>query len=80
MDLIGQVKGPRLEPEEASYANVLPNYQQAVADFMVGTSTGPRTKDGLKRLVESKTKHGRFTKTEREKAIQITEKRLKFLR
>ncbi len=77
MDLIGQVKGPRLEPEEASYANVLPNYQQAVADFMVGTSTGPRTKDGLKRLVESKTKHGRFTKAERENAKQMAEKRRK---
>ena len=33
-----------------------------------GASTGPRTEDGLKRLVASKTKHGRFTKLEREKA------------
>ena len=33
-----------------------------------GASTGPRTKDGLKRLVASKTKHGRFTKSERAKA------------
>ena len=40
-----------------------------------GASTGPRTKDGLKRLVESKIKHGRFTKAEREKAKQISEKR-----
>ena len=42
-----------------------------------GASTGPRTKDGLKRLVESKIKHGRFTKAEREKAKQISEKRRK---
>ena len=33
-----------------------------------GASTGPRTKEGLKRLVASKTKHGRFTKVERAKA------------
>ena len=42
-----------------------------------GASTGPRTKDGLKRLVESKIKHGRFTKSEREKVKQIAEKRRK---
>ena len=40
-------------------------------------STGPRTKDGLKRLVESKIKHGRFIKAKREKAKQIAEKRRK---
>jgi hypothetical protein len=41
-------------------------------------STGPRTKDGvLIRLGESKTKHGRFTKAEREKVKQISEKRRK---
>jgi hypothetical protein len=39
-----------------------------------GASTGPRTEDGLKRLGESKTKHGRFTKSERKKAKQISEK------
>ena len=33
-----------------------------------GASTGPRTKEGLKRLAVSKTKHGRFTKSERAKA------------
>jgi hypothetical protein len=33
-----------------------------------GASTGPRTKDGLKRLADSKTIHGRFTKLERSKA------------
>ena len=33
-----------------------------------GASTGPRTKEGLKRLADSKTKHGRFTKIERAKA------------
>ena len=33
-----------------------------------GASTGPKTKEGLKRLAESKTKHGRYTKIEREKA------------
>lgn len=32
-----------------------------------GASTGPRTKEGLKRLADSKTKHGRFIKIEREK-------------
>ena len=33
-----------------------------------GVSTGPRTKEGLKRLADSKTIHERFTKIEREKA------------
>ena len=33
-----------------------------------GASTGPKTEDGLKRLADSKTIHGRFTKIEREKA------------
>ena len=33
-----------------------------------GASTGPRTEDGLKRLADSKTKRGRFTKSERAKA------------
>ena len=33
-----------------------------------GASTGPRTKEGLKRLAVSKTKHGCFTKIERAKA------------
>ena len=33
-----------------------------------GASTSPKTKEGLKRLAESKTKHGRYTKIEREKA------------
>ena len=33
-----------------------------------GASTGPRTEEGLKRLAHSKTKHGRFSKIEREKA------------
>ena len=33
-----------------------------------GRSTGPRTDDGLERLVASKTTHGRTTKPERAKA------------
>ena len=33
-----------------------------------GCSTGPRTEDGLAKLAKSKTIHGRFTKSEREKA------------
>ena len=36
--------------------------------FHGGASTGPRTEDDLKRLADSKTKHGRFTKSERAKA------------
>ena len=27
-----------------------------------GASTGPKTKDGLKRLAKARTKHGKFTK------------------
>ena len=38
-----------------------------------GASTGPRTKEGLKRLADSKTKHGRFTKIKRAKAKARTE-------
>jgi len=30
-----------------------------------GASTGPRTKDGLKRLKEARTTHGKFTKAKR---------------
>jgi len=33
-----------------------------------GSSTGPRTKEGLARLTASKIKHGRFTKEKREEA------------
>ena len=33
-----------------------------------GASTGPRTKDGLARLTEARTKHGRFTKEKRAEA------------
>ena len=33
-----------------------------------GASTGPRTKDGLARLTEARTKHGRFTKAKRAEA------------
>ena len=33
-----------------------------------GASTGPRTEEGLKRLADSKTKHGRVIKIERAKA------------
>ena len=31
-----------------------------------GESTGPRTKDGLKRLTEARTTHGKYTKEKRE--------------
>ncbi|MDA9967207.1 hypothetical protein N9D70_01250 [bacterium] len=33
-----------------------------------GASTGPRTKDGLKRLTEARTTHGKFTKKKRAEA------------
>ena len=33
-----------------------------------GASTGPRTKDGLKRLTEARTTHGRYTKEKRAEA------------
>ena len=33
-----------------------------------GASTGPRTKEGLARLTEARTKHGRFTKDKRAEA------------
>jgi hypothetical protein len=38
-----------------------------------GSSTGPRTKAGLARLVASKIKHGRFTKERREAAKRFAE-------
>ena len=38
-----------------------------------GASTGQSTKEGLRRLADSKTIHGRFTKIEREKAKARTE-------
>ena len=38
-----------------------------------GASTGPRTKDGLARLTEAKTKHGRFTKEKRAAARRFAE-------
>ena len=33
-----------------------------------GASTGPRNKDGLARLTEARTKHGKFTKEKRAEA------------
>jgi hypothetical protein len=44
------------------------NKQKGRCRLHGGASTGPRTKEGLKRLADSKTKHGRFTKIERAKA------------
>jgi hypothetical protein len=38
-----------------------------------GASTGPLTKDGLKRLTEARTTHGRFTKKKRLAAKQRAE-------
>ncbi len=38
-----------------------------------GAITGPRTKDGLKRLTEARTTHGRFTKKKRLAAKQLAE-------
>ena len=39
-----------------------------------GASTGPRTKDGLKRLTEARTTHGKYTKEKREIAKRQAEK------
>ena len=38
-----------------------------------GASTGPRTKDGLKRLTEARTTHGKFTKKKRAAARRFAE-------
>ena len=38
-----------------------------------GASTGPKTKDGLQRLTEAQTTHGRFTKKKRLAARQRAE-------
>ena len=77
MDLIGQVKGAKQKPEEVHYVKRPAKLPVGRCRLHGGASTGPRTKDGLKRLVESKIKHGRFTKAEREKAKQISEKKRK---
>jgi hypothetical protein len=39
----------------------------------VGASTAPLTKDGLARLTESRTKHGKFTKEKRAEARRFAE-------
>ena len=38
-----------------------------------GASTGPRTKYGLARLTEARTKHGKFTKEKRAEARRFAE-------
>jgi hypothetical protein len=38
-----------------------------------GASTGPRTKHGLTRLTEARTKHGKFTKEKRAEARRFAE-------
>ncbi len=38
-----------------------------------GRSTGPKTEDGLARIIASKTTHGRFIKAEREKVKRRAE-------
>jgi hypothetical protein len=38
-----------------------------------GASTGPRTKDGLARLTEARTKHGLYTKEKRAEARRFAE-------
>jgi len=42
-----------------------------------GASTGPKTAEGLKRIATAKTKHGRFTKAERDKLKQKADIRRK---
>ena len=54
--------------EKAHLVNAQLNYQWVDVGFTEVASTGPKTKEGLKRLANSKTKHGRYTKIEREKA------------
>ena len=41
--------------------------------FHGGASTGPRTKDGLARLTEARTIHGKFTKDKRAAARRFAE-------
>ena len=45
----------------------------AAVSSMEGASTGPRTKDGLARLTEARTKHGKFTKEKRAEARRFAE-------
>ncbi len=68
MDLIGQVKGAKQKLEEVHYVKDPAKLPVGRCRLHGGASTGPRTKEGLKRLAVSKTKHGRFTKSERAKA------------
>ena len=70
MDLTGQAKDVKQKLEMAHLVNAQLNFQLVGAGFMEAQAQvqGPRTKEGLKRLADSKTIHGRFTKSERAKA------------
>ena len=44
------------------------NKKNGRCKFHGGYSTGPKTKDGIDKLIASKIKHGRFTKEKRDEA------------
>ena len=68
MALTGQVKDVKQKQKKGTPCQRPAKLPVGRCRLHGGASTGPRTKDGLKRLVASKTKHGRFTKSERAKA------------
>ena len=69
----GRVFGAR--PERAGVRHVQRPARLPVGRCKLhgGASTGPRTKDGLARLTEARTKHGKFTKEKRAEARRFAE-------
>ena len=61
------------DPQGYACASVPPDSLWAAVSSMEGRSTGPRTKDGLARLTEARTKHGLYTKEKRAEARRFAE-------
>ena len=70
--LAGSV-GARPERAAARLASAPLDSLWAAVSSMEARVTGPRTKDGLARLTEARTKHGKFTKEKRAEARRFAE-------
>jgi len=70
---LARVRGARPETRRGPCASVPPDSLWGAVSSMEGRAPDPRTKDGLARLTEARTKHGKFTKEKRAEARRFAE-------
>jgi hypothetical protein len=69
----GKVGGARPKRAGARHASAPLDSLWGAVSSMEGPPQAPRTKDGLARLTEARTKHGKFTKEKRAEARRFAE-------